>query len=489
MKMKNIRFGFLPALFRVSWIAFSLPAAHATLQSDLNQLIRNDAPSQSQWSMLVEDLDTGKTLYSLNPDYGLIPASNMKILVCAAALLRLGPDYTYATTLYKSGEQNGSTLKGDLIVVGSGDPSIGGRFNNGNMTELFRQWAAVLKQKNLLSVTGDVIGVDDIFDDIRHGLNWHPDDFNEWYAAEVSGLTLNDACIDLMVQGAAKASQPATIRTNPPTHYLEIQNDVRTTTAGRNGESVRIEREPDSRDVIVHGSVPPKRESIRYTPVPNPTLYFTTVLKETLESEGITIKGVPRDADDGKAIPDKKNRDLLHTYHSPPLARLVEVCLKNSQNLYAEHFLKTVGAVEYGVGSLTTGSLAVKDVLFENGCDIDNQYIADGSGLSRENRISAHVFVRTLRAVLKSAYAQYFIDGLPNAGVDGTLKFRMRNTNAYSNVIAKTGTLNGVRALSGFIHAESDKTYVFSIIANGPHAAPRFTQIMDDICDLISSQG
>ncbi|HQH71745.1 MAG TPA: D-alanyl-D-alanine carboxypeptidase, partial [bacterium] len=186
---------------------FAVPVASASLQSDLNVLFTKNL-SQAVWSIQVENLEDQQNLYSLTPQRSLIPASNMKILVCAAALLRLQPEYKYKTELLASGKQTGTTLEGDLIVLASGDPSIGGRFNGNDVTALFRQWAGVLKQNNILRVTGDIIGVDDVFDDIRHGLNWHPDNFLDWFAAEVSALSFNDACVDIIVEGAAKAGVP-----------------------------------------------------------------------------------------------------------------------------------------------------------------------------------------------------------------------------------------------------------------------------------------
>ncbi len=330
--------------------------------------------------------------------------------------------------------------------------------------------------------------MDDLFDDEQYGLNWNPLDYVEWYAAEISALSFNDGCVDVKVKGAPRSGQAVEVQLSPPTRYLNVNNELSTVVNRKNVRGVGMEREPESRTLSLKGSVLAKRAATHWATVPNPTLYFMTVLKETLEAEGIRIQGTPRDFSDGTALPAKALWKKLDTYRSPPLTSLMEVCLKNSQNLYAEHFLKTLGARCYGKGSLVTGALAIKDILFNQGCDIDDQFIADGSGLSRENRVNADAFVRVLQTIERSPYRQMFWDMLPCSGVDGTLENRMRGVPAYKRVHAKTGTLNGVRALSGYIQSQSGKTYIFSMLANGTRAASRYTRIMDNACDLLASQ-
>ncbi len=459
----------------------------ASLKQDLKRIFYDEIP-HAAWSVLIEEEKTGKTLFSRNPKRCLIPASNMKVLVCSAALLRLGPDYTYQTPIFTTGKQTGKTLEGSLIVFGSGDPSIGGRFYGDDMTFIFRQWAAKLKQNGITSIDGNIIGVDDVFDENRLGLNWNPNDYIEWYAAEVSALSFNDACIDLIVQGASKSGVKATVTMNPPTRYLKLVPSVRTVNTRRRNNGIRIQRGSDSRSVEITGRTRTRKTTTHYATIPNPTLYCATVLKETLQSEGIKIKGTAKDGDDVK-LPGRETWKRLHIHHSPPLADLISVCMKNSQNLYAEHLIKTLGWVEYGKGSWETGTLAVKDILFQHGCNIDSLYIADGSGLSRENRVNAAAVANVLRVMRQSKHARIFNDVLPLAGVDGTLKLRMRNTAATGTVSAKTGTLNGTRALSGFIRAKSGKTYIFSMIGNATRQAVLLNPLMDEACALIAAKG
>ncbi len=458
----------------------------AALKDDLNALFKQE--SNHQWSVLVHPVNGKQPIYSLAPDRTLIPASNVKLFSGAAALLHLGPDFRYETKLYLSGSQTGNVFNGSLIVEGGGDPSIGGRFNGGDLTESFRQWTAKLKQKGITTIDGDIIGVDDYFDDVNLGLNWDPDYREEWYSAEVSALSFNDACVDLIVRGEAKAGQRAHVSLDPPTSYLTLDNRLTTASSSKTAKGVHIQRIDQSKTLRVSGSVRAKRTTTHYASAPNPTLFFATVLKETLEREGVAITGAALDADEGEA-PPRETWNVFHVHRSEPLERLLSACLKNSQNLYAEHFLKTLGAEMYGMGSYTIGAMAVKNVLFQHGCNLDSIYLADGSGLSRENRANAKAFVDLLRIMEQTPHAALFKSLLPESGASGTLKSRMRDTAAKGRVLAKTGTLNGVRGLSGYIKSRKGTTYAFSMIGNTSTKAFRITQIIDDACALIAEKG
>lgn len=459
----------------------------SSVQEELDRFFEQRS-SLAQWSVFVEEIDSGKPLYSRYANSKLIPASNMKLVVCSAILLQLGPDFTYKTPIYLSGTQENQTFHGDLLVVGSGDPSIGGRFNNGDITASFREWAALLKQRNITRITGNIIGIDDVFDENRRGLNWSPLDYIEWYAAEIAGLTLNDACIDVYATGAAQAGSPASISLDPDTKYIQVDSKM-TTVASRKAErGIILSREPESTLLSIEGSISAKQRQRAYASVYNPTHFFVTVLKETLEREGIQVEGLAIDGDDAQQRPKRETWELVHTHESPPLIDLVQVCQKSSQNLYAEHFLKTLGAQEYGVGSYESGTLAIKDVLFNHGCNLDDQYIADGSGLSRENMMNAKSFVHLLRTVMTSKYAEPFQNTLPIAGTDGTLRYRLRETATRGKIYAKTGTMKGVSALSGILKTKSGKTCLFSIIGNSSRNLS-LSNTIDEACAILVSNG
>ena len=458
----------------------------ASLKAELKTLFKTQ-PSYV-WSIAVENAKSGDKLFEITPHRNLIPASNEKIPICAAILLKLGPEYVYQTTLHHTGSIEGSTLHGDLIVTGSGDPSIGGRFNDGNITYQFHLWAELLKRKGIKSIQGDIIGVDNVFDDIPHGLNWNPVDLVEWYAAEVSALSFNDGCINILIQGSKTPGKPAALSLNPPTKYIQLKPSVKTVKTRKSDKGVEIIRNPKETALQVKGTIRAKRSSTLYASIPNPTLFFVTVLKETLQKEGIKVTGSSVDGDN-VILKERKAWKKLDAFNSPPLKQLVEVCLRNSQNLYAEHFIKTLGYTEYGQGSWPMGVMAVNDILTGHGCKLDGVYFADGSGLSRENRLSANALIEILKSVRKSPQSKLFFNSLPQSGVSGTLKQRMRGTAAYKRVFAKTGTLNGTRSLSGLIKAKSGQTYLFSFLGNAKRNASHISKLADKACALIASKG
>lgn len=471
----------------VLWAAlFLIPfaAANQTLRADLNQLFESQSPPTTTWSVLVQDAASGDTVFSLDSSRRLIPASNMKIVIGGAILMELGPEWQYETRLHATGPIENGTLRGDLVVLGSGDPSIGGRFRNGDITSIFSEWAQVLRQKGITRIDGNIIGNDSFFDRDRVGLLWHPDDWVEWYAAEVSALSLNDGCLDIQITAASGPGTNASIRLDPPTAYVTVSPTIRTI-GSRQTERMRFTRNDGARQITIDGAIRQGRSTTRYVTVPDPAMFFTTVLSETLQSEGITHNGMVQTSSDPLPAP----LTLLHTHRSPALSQLVAVCLRNSQNLYTEHLLKTLGAIRYGKGSFEMGARAVKDIFYEYGCDIDDMYIADGSGLSRSSRVSANDLVSILTAIQNSPMAEAFREALPKSGTNGTLRNRMRETLTRGRVAAKTGTLNGVRGLSGYIEARDGTAYIFSFLANGRRSASRFTGIMDEACSTIIEQG
>ena len=472
-------------------IILSIPLlADASLQSDISSLLKTQSPPKTQWGVLFEEVKSGTVLYSQNPNERMIPASNMKIVSGAAALLGLGADFQYETTLYSSGAHIDNKLTGHLIVTGTGDPSIGGRFNGGDITAVFKQWATDLKQKKITQINGDLVGIDHAFDDERYGLNWNPLDYTEWYAAEISALTLNDSCIDLLITGSSNVGNKAAIQVDPPTSYMKIVNQITTVSRSKDERMIEFIRDKDSRELTIRGKIRTKKRIREYASVPNPTLFFLTVLRETLKKEGISIQGNIRTAPRGEFSLKQQRWQELAKHKSLPFSELLNVCMKNSQNLYSEHFLKTLGYRGYGKGSLKTGTLVIKDLFFTHGCgSTDKQYIADGSGLSRDNEISAKALVDILQCMQKSHVADAFKETLPQAGISGTLKNRMKNNAAYQNVYAKTGTLTGVRALSGYLKTVSGKEYTFSIIANGSSSGNKFNNIIDAVCALVAEQG
>lgn len=433
--------------------------------------------------IIFRDGETGRLLYARDEDLALKPASNNKILTTAAALHYLGRDFRYKTLVALRGRQRRGTLLGDLVVVGSGDPSISGRFvENHDRKAIFRQWADALRDRGIRRISGDVVGIDDLFDDELQAPGWPVEDRAEWYCAEISALTFNESCVDLRWRGANGANlEPATFELIPATRYVEIVNFV--TTAHDDGSHERYYHRPADRNIVtVRGRVANGEEVLDSAAVANPTLYFVTVLTETLRESGIEVIGSPCDIDD---VPDKTiflhSLDALTVYESPPLSRLIEVVNRNSQNFFAEQILKTLGKRVMGEGSFAAGTRAVRRFVEAKGIDCRGLVLVDGSGLSQLNRATPAQLLAVLLSVDRTPDGAFFRDSLPQGGRTGSLRKRFR-ADAHLREIgpyvrAKTGYIRDCHALSGWLETRAGQSICFSVLCNDLAMTNRQTKL------------
>ncbi len=443
----------------------------AELRMAIDAAIAEAGMPNAWFTVNVKHLETGQAWYQKDTGRSFIPASNTKIYTTAAALDMLGADFRYETSVWTDGNVQGQTLMGNLIVKGSGDPVIGGRFNEGDITELFRQWADSLSSRGILSIQGDIIGDDNAFDDQALGYGWQWDDLDFWYAAETSALSLNDNCIDFALVAQTK-NMPASMKWEPMmTTYIQAQNASLTV-----GQEASI-REGYSRDLkentfVLSSQVPEGRTDFESLAVHNPTKYFVHVLREVLLQKGISISGKAIDIDELPILPQFEDGFLFSTF-SPALKDIVKVLNKQSQNLYAEQLLKTL-AVErpvagYAKGSAAMGLASARPMLARAGVDTLHIQLVDGSGLARQNLVTSEMTTQLLSYMAHHPDEQIraaFFDSLPIGGVDGTLASRMKGTAAENNVRAKTGTVGNASALSGYVTTASGTPLVFSMMSN-----------------------
>jgi D-alanyl-D-alanine carboxypeptidase/D-alanyl-D-alanine-endopeptidase (penicillin-binding protein 4) len=417
----------------------------------------------------------GEILYEQNQDAALKPASCHKIQTGAAALHYLGKNFRYATTLCMQGRISGKILEGDLVVKGSGDPSISGRFakDPNDITWIFRNWAKELKKLGISKITGDVIGDDDYFDDQYFGPGWTAEERGEWYSAEISALSFNDNCVDVLWKGSGGAGKEASYKLNPETSFIIFVNEV---TIGDKGLKETSFSRKDKKNVIMaRGRVPKGKSSIDWCTIYNPTLYCATVLKETLQKEGIEISGVPLDLDDDPARKEIVQSDSatspVAVYESPPLMTLLDIVDAKSQNFYAEQIYKTIGRRVKGEGSFLRSSDAVqeflkKEKLFENG-----SVVMDGSGLSYLNRVSPRQLVGVLRYLSQKPYWHEYLDTLPRGGKKGYLIDIWTKTaeemEIAPRIYGKTGYIGGVVGLTGVVYDANGREIFYSILING----------------------
>ena len=433
------------------------------LRRDLAAIFGQPAFNHSIWAVLVESTVSGQPLFELNSSKLVMPASNMKLLTLSAAAEMFGWDHTFETRLVSSAPLEAGTLRGDLIVIGGGDPSIGER---GEPRGVLQSWAQQLWDAGVRAIDGRIVGDDDQFDDEGIVPGWSWDDIPYGFAAPVGALEYNEGSVDLVVRAGAAAGAPVSIEVRPGASGLTIENDLITSAEG-GILSLTLRRLPGSQHLRVAGQVPARTpEFVRTASVDNPTEFFVSALRSALMARGISVAGGAVDIDQIVPHPDSAGARLLLSHRSPPLAELAGTMMKFSQNLYAESLLKALAARE-GIGTTDLGRRMVREILRTWGVSGDSVVMADGSGLSRYNYVTPEVIVRILQHLHEDpAHAEAFVPTLPVAGQDGTLFRRMQGTAAENNVRAKTGTLANVRALSGYVTTKDAEVLVFSIIAN-----------------------
>jgi D-alanyl-D-alanine carboxypeptidase/D-alanyl-D-alanine-endopeptidase (penicillin-binding protein 4) len=433
-------------------------AAPTALQQALEVEVAQALRVTSALGVHIVDIDTGETVYGYNADEPRIIASNTKLFTTAAILDALGPGYTFDTRFVLNGPVRDGVLNGPLGVVGSGDPQISGRESGGDSFAAFRVWAQALRDRGITKVVGDVYLDHGLFEPPRIHPDWPRDQLTRWYEAPVDGLSFNDNCILVRVW-PSYAGRPARVELVPAVPVLTLRNTAKT--IGKGGQSVIIHR--DGNELFVKGSIRSNSGPVEtWVTVPDPVIYFGTGLVTALAEEGIQVQGKLRPVD---RLPGLVWERVA--VHRSDLLSAIRVTNKRSQNFYAESLAKHLGALRCGHGSWTEGVRAVREFAQSIGIPKGSFTMSDGSGMSRDNRFAPRHLTILLRHMFFHPAGTEFAQSLPYAGEDlGSWKRRMAQEPYRGNVFAKTGTLEGVSALSGYAKGVSGKAYAFSILLN-----------------------
>ncbi len=439
-----------------------------TSSAELDRIFDDPLLTPALVAARVVSLDHGRTVYARDANKLVMPASNMKLVTVAAAAAELGWDFRFTTTLEAAGSIRDGVLHGDLIVVGTGDPSITSPDLKG--AALFDDWADALRRAGISHVEGRLIGDDNAFTDEPLGAGWAWDYLSAGYAAPSGALSYNENVAVIRITPAAAPGLPAHVDVGPPGHGLEPVVRVITVPEG-SPASIVITRSPGSSRLTIQGEIASgATPQIRTTAVDNPTRYFVDALRLALAARGIGVSGGSWDIDDVTTPPATDRRIPISRRESAPLSSLAGYAMKVSQNFYGEMFLKAMGAV-HGVGSAERGRQVVTRVLGNWGLPVESLVMYDGSWLSRYNYVTADLIVGVLQHVWNDATLRGpYLAALPVGGHDGTLENRMRGTDLDRRVQGKTGTISNVRALSGYLTAGSGEKLAFSIIVNNTTA-------------------
>lgn len=452
------------------------------LNKRLLHLLKNPSLKNTSYGISIISAKKKSPLFSHRDSDLFSLASNMKLLVTSAALDYLGPDFEYKTNVEAHGTITTSgELKGDLIIIGSGDPNLSGRFHDGNILAIPESWANAIRKRGIRVITGDIIADDRIFDRIYINPNWPENQLSEWYCAPSCGLSFNDNCVDIVLKPREKPGNIVTLGVNPDTSYFTIFNSC-VYTASKKDHAYSLYRKPETNQIFIKGkfwvNASPEKT---WVSVHNPALYLATVFKEVLEKNGITVLGSARVIDERDS---DTNREII-AQTTTTMEQTVFVTNKKSQNFYAEQIMKTLGAQIKGRGTLEAGIEVVHGFMSKLGFETDEYQIEDGSGLSKGNRLSPTMLTSLLAYMYNHPHGKVLWDSLPTSGIDGGLRRRMLAPRYQGKIHAKTGYIAKTSTLSGYVDTSGGDVLAFSILVNDLKNLGTVMKLQDEICQAL----
>ncbi len=483
------RFLAVSALAAVLFIPGFLNESRASsledIQTRIAKYLKRPGVRSADWGIEILDPTTNKVLLAVNPDKTFKPASVLKVVTTSAALEKLGPDFRYHTGVYTNGtlEADG-TLAGDLVLVGRGDPNLIDTEGELLPKPAPEELAEKIQALGIRKIQGDVIGDDSYFDDSHSAKGWTAQDLRSVYGAPVDALSINNNVFWVFAH-PTKYNRLVTVGIEPHTSYFRIRN-LGVTGSARSRRTMYARLIPGTRTIVVSGILPLRQSYAQHVNLERPAEVAATMFKEELQRLGVTVSGQVEVVHSGDVSPEHRRQwKLLADHVSPPLIREVEIINKHSQNLWAEMLLRTLGAEFRGVGSDEAGLQVVKEFLVDAGVDSDKIRLDDGCGLSRDNLVTPRFQTSLLQFLSTRAYFELFLNTLAVSGTDGTLRHRLVSQQVRGTIHAKTGTLNGVSTLSGYMMTRSGRSLVFSIFANNVHTSmARVKRTIDEICSL-----
>jgi D-alanyl-D-alanine carboxypeptidase/D-alanyl-D-alanine-endopeptidase (penicillin-binding protein 4) len=494
-------------------------ASHKSLDKRIAAILSQPDLARGFWGIEVVSLTSGKVLYAENADKLFTPASNTKLFTTAAALALIGPDYNFRTTVETNGNlDKHGRLTGDLVLVGRGDPNLSGRElpyslrteRNDHPIQVLEQLADELVQKGVKYVDGDIVADDSYFAFERYGEGWSQDDLVWADGAPVSALTINDNVVFVNILPADRAGERAFVSLMPFASYYRIDNRIITTPAGT-GRKIFINREPGSTVLTLWGNMPLDDAGANEAlAIEDPAEFAANLFRQLLETRGVAVYGkertrhtelaslstftvtatAPARGGDDSARALQNQPLVLASYQSKPLIEDVRVINKVSQNLHAEILLRLLGREKGTSGTVEGGLEVLRGFLNKAGVPSDQCAFYDGSGLSRQNLVTPHAIVQLLTYAASQPWGTNFRGTLPIAGIDGSLSDRFKNIDAQGRVYGKTGSLGGVKTLSGYATTDRGDQVAFSILSNNFNLpSKRVTDAIDEVVGAIVEDG
>lgn len=469
MKTKHI------ATLLICIVSITLQAQNA-LQNFLNE----PALRHANISFLLQDSQTGKAISQHNPNTLATPASVTKLFTTATALELYGGDYRFTTTLETDGTLlPDGTLQGNLYIVGSGDPTMGS-FKHGDRSFIFT-WLKKIKQHGIKKIEGKVIADISFFDPEAINAQWIWEDIGNYYAPGISALSYMDNTLHIQLQSGPIGTTPKITKVTPEIDGLEFENHLKCTHV--TFDSAYVHGIPLHNKRFLFGAIPSNKGVFGLKgDIPNPALllaqHFTQLLREASVN-------VTQEAD--YTFRRDTTREVIYTHYSPCLRDIVWEINQKSNNHYAEHLFRHLGS-QMGIPASANHSIATIKSYWRTRIWDDTYFIADGSGLSPLNAISATTFVRLIHYMTQqSTHKEDFLYSLPTAGKSGTLTSFLKGTYLEGHLQAKSGTTRRIKSYGGIIRTPEGKNYTFAIIVNNATCSPRNLQyliqkLLKDVC-------
>lgn len=474
-------------------LSFQWLNAQNAIQSTIDDLVKDSALKHAGIGICVIDLDNGQVVASHQAERSLIPASSLKLLAAATALSILGPNYRYTTDLQIQGTVNtDGVLQGNVIIKGSGDPSLGSAEWKEAISfqDYLEKLKLSLQQQGIRKIEGYIIGDDSHFSTAVTPKTWTLNDLGNYYAAGIHGLNIHDNLYYLQFKQTAQSGQaPSVYAISPAIPELNIVNEIRS--AGRNtGDNAYIYGFPFTYLRYVRGTIPAGNGLFKIKgSIPDPALVAAQQLQASLRQAGITAS---RGATTSRLLKLRQESDsrpvkTLSRQYSPPLSKIIERNLFRSVNLYSEALVHTMGKTQKGEGSTEKGLDVIEDYWKQQNISMSAAFLEDGSGLSPKNAISAAFLARVLYAMTKQDHFDTFKNCIPKGGRTGSISRKFRGTAAEGRIWAKSGTLSRVRTYAGYAHSLGGKKYSFAIFINnysgrGSLIRQKLDRFLIDLC-------
>ena len=426
----------------------------------------------ASFSLVVKDVQEGKTVYSYDTDRLQSPASVLKTVATATALEILGEDYRYPTTLEYDGILESGTLEGNLYIKGSGDPSLGSSHFAPGQNKFLSTWIAALQKAGIKHITGSVISDESIFDTEGVSIKWLREDMGNYYAPGSYGISIFDNMYKLSLQTGAAGTRPVLKGTEPDIPFIRFKNYLKA--APVSSDSAYIIGAPLDDVRYLYGVLPANREAyVLKGDIPDPALYLARYLTDQLQQKGIRVDGSPScyriEVEENRW--KKGERKEIVTTYSPTLREIASVCNHVSHNLYADALVKTVG-LQYKprrnemISSFGRGVQVVKEYWEKKGLDLFPLRMNDGSGLAPADKVSAGFMGELLvYMATESAVSDAFIASLPQAAIEGSVRNFLKGSKLQGKAHLKSGGITGVRSYAGYI-TKDGKTYAVAVFSN-----------------------